>query len=885
MKMNKVLAAFVAAGCAIQTPVFAADSDNDFSLEALLNTGFRASLVKAIDAKREAVIAQDTIVAEDVADFPDLNLAESIQRMPGVAITREGGEGRQISLRGVGPDYSRVQINGMETVTKSTSSMDSRPIFEDRAFDFNVFASEMFSEINILKSYSANLDEGGLGGTVQLRSFRPFDKPGFQSAINVSGGVNDYVDSISPRVVALASNTWGDWGASLTTSYSTRDTQERGFNTYRWRQRSTDNVSDSVDAETRQLINDGELYFSRGNRYTVWENTQDRIGLNGVIQYQPSIDIDIALSGIYGELNNDREEYSISTSGSSSTALGRVEALEWEQRGDHKEVVYGEYSDVNLRTEARHDIADTTYKQLVLDGTWQATEDLKLYGLWGYSDSEMNQPQRDKVYLITRAPAAVTTDFRNGFYGDISYGIDTSDRDLFRVQDIDIREDYGKHTFRNYKLEATYDINDEHQVEVGYNQKKFNVSIRTFRDENYISRRETPLNNGVLDATEALTSVYGESADADWLVGNNAAAIEYYGVNTDLLNPDYRGDTLEEDTTAMYVQYNYDNQILGFPVRANAGLRHYDTDVISGGGFYGYIEQSGSYSGTLPTFNVAVDVTNDLVWRASISENIGRQPLNDTRLRGGLSVNDRWFSVGGSAQTKPYEADNLETSLEWYFSDVGYAAIAYFKRDITGFTTSVETEVPFSETGLPLDILPDDQDGNTIYRYRRPIGTEDASISGIEVSAQSDFFFLPAPFDRMGFVANVTMADGDATYANVQGTGETVSKTFPGLSELSGNLTVYYEGEGWGARVAAAYRDDYISRVEAGLRDEDERGFHSTLYIDASASYQVSDNLKLSLEIINLTNEKEEQYSDSNDRPYNITTSGTNYFVGFTYQY
>ena len=127
-----------------------------YSLEELLNLKVRLSLKKALEIKRDALISKDTIVSEDIADFVDLNVAEAIQRMPGVAITREAGEGRRISLRGVGANFTRVKINGMETLTTSSSPMDSRNTLDhDRAFDFNVLVAEMFSQIDICLLYTS----------------------------------------------------------------------------------------------------------------------------------------------------------------------------------------------------------------------------------------------------------------------------------------------------------------------------------------------------------------------------------------------------------------------------------------------------------------------------------------------------------------------------------------------------------------------------------------------------------------------------------------------------------------------------------------------------------------------------------------------------------
>ncbi len=138
-------------------------------MDEVVVTGYRKSLMEARDLKKDAIILKDVIVAEDIAKFPELNLAESLQRLPGVQITREAGEGREIALRGLGPDFTRVQLNGMEVLGNDDSAMDSRgQRSRDRAFDFNIFASELFSKVEVEKTFQASQNEGGMAGTVGL---------------------------------------------------------------------------------------------------------------------------------------------------------------------------------------------------------------------------------------------------------------------------------------------------------------------------------------------------------------------------------------------------------------------------------------------------------------------------------------------------------------------------------------------------------------------------------------------------------------------------------------------------------------------------------------------------------------------------------------------
>src|SRR6185369_17604349 len=211
--------------CSTAAAVFAqANPPTPESLEEVVVTGYRQSLSVALDSKRASTDAIDAIVAEDIADFPDLNLAESIQRVPGVSIARDGGEGRQVSVRGLGPQFTRVRINGMEAMSANGGTDAAGGTNRDRSFDFNTFASELFNAVTIRKSSSAEVEEGSLGATVDLRSARPFDYQGFTVVTSVQGSYNDIDDDVNPRGALLISNTWADgkFGALLSAAYTKR---------------------------------------------------------------------------------------------------------------------------------------------------------------------------------------------------------------------------------------------------------------------------------------------------------------------------------------------------------------------------------------------------------------------------------------------------------------------------------------------------------------------------------------------------------------------------------------------------------------------------------------------------------------------------------------
>ena len=876
--------------CAVNANVNKKDNDiYHLPLEQLLElTIYRASLEKATQIKLNAVNVQDSIVAEDIADFPDLNLAEAIQRMPGVAITREGNEGRQISLRGIGPDFSRVQINGMEVMAKTSSPMDSRrAVTSDRSFDFNIFSSDMFSQIDIYKSYYAKLDEGGIGGTVGLLTPKPFDHDKPVLGVSVFAGSNTLTSDTSPRITTLLSNTWGRFGSLLSISYSERDIVERGYNTFRWRQRSTTNYSDTLAPELAQDLENGELWFARGNRYSVWENTQERIGANLALQFKPNDKASLGLTLFHVELNNDRNEWHLDTLGSSNTALGRVEDLEIRELNGHKEVIYGEFSELTLRTESRIDQADTEFQQYVFDLDWQLTDKLKLTGLLGWAKSDFDQPVSDKVYYQTREPAGIITDFRsNRFYPTHTYSVDTTDPSLWRVRELDLREDRIVDEFDNWQLDFQYDFSDSNNLQFGLNDKKYTNSYAKWTNDNFISSQSVPLNSDSLDLTPFLIR-YNGSADANWLAADVVTAQRFYGIDTQLDRSNFGDKGLIEDTMAAYLQYNHEYHFMGREIRSNIGVRFFQTDVTMKANVNGQnISATSSYSDVLPSFNFLAKLTESIGWRVNVSKNISRAELGEQALEVSLDTENQIVEADDSnVNLKPFESLSFETSLEYYLGENGFVSLTFFQHNIKNFTETITSIEPYSVTGLPESLLADGQSINTSFEYSRLENTQDEKIMGLELTLNQSFYSLPEPFKYFGVLSNLTLVDGNAVYNDVQGTGESVTKKFIGLSEVSGNFSLYYERGKWGGALLGAYRDDYISRVSSGNRDEDERGFHSTFNMDMKVYYSISENLRVSVEGTNLTGEREEQYSDSNDRPYNITESGTTYYIGMSYKF
>nr|WP_295106499.1 TonB-dependent receptor [uncultured Caulobacter sp.] len=231
-------AALIAAGgLAIATPVLAQTTppaaDQAETVTEVVVTGYRASVASALETKRRANDMQDTIKAEDIGKFPDANLAESLQRLPGVSIDRDNGEGRRISIRGLGPDFSRVRLNGLEALSTSGGNDSGSTPNRSRGFDFNAFASELFSQLTVRKTASAEVDEGSLGATVDLSTGRPLDYKGRKLSLSVQDGYYENGKRHNPRLAGLIADQWdtgiGRFGLAVSGVYNKARRSSDGY--------------------------------------------------------------------------------------------------------------------------------------------------------------------------------------------------------------------------------------------------------------------------------------------------------------------------------------------------------------------------------------------------------------------------------------------------------------------------------------------------------------------------------------------------------------------------------------------------------------------------------------------------------------------------------
>ena len=875
--MKTTLALSVLSGLTGMTPVMAQQAPAaDDSLEVIEVTSFRRSLIQAKDLKKDAIISRDTILAEDIADFPDLNLADSLQRVPGVTITREGGEGRQISLRGLGPDFTRVQVNGMEAMGTSASPMDARGgVSRTRGFDFNVFASELFNRIDISKTYSADQEEGGIGGTVGLFTAKPFDYDGFKSALSVRGGYNSNSEETDPRMAGLISNTWDKFGALVSVAYSQRHTAEYGTNTTRWRREGGKTAADPANTDLQADLDSGELWFPRGHRFSRWNNTQDRLGITAAFQYKPSDSLSFTLDIMHAELENNTDEHHSAVKDNSV-----VSDLIWEENNGQKEVVYAMYEDATWRNENSRRYNESVFDQYTLTMDWTITPALYATAVIGTSSSDFDQPEVIKSNIHAKRIVDIATDFRQDrFYGiSSSPDFDTTQIDGYEMKDIYLQEDYITNDFDTAKVDFTYLLGDTGELQFGVNYKKFENSAWQLTQSN--AQNIAPQNTGITALNDALVNVYNEHPDTNWLQGDLDALLNFYGLtgyqidDSGLTQNDKSPVT--EETLAMYVQYGWETELAGKPLLVSAGLRYFETDITAAGISSGVaIETTRSYSDVLPTLNVVYELQDNILWRAAASKNITRPSL------GSLSYNASVSQTSGEAITsvtmgnpmlEPFESLNLDTALEWYFDEVGYAAAAIFYKDIDNFIVDV------NGIGMALNDLPLTLPVNQVTEFVIPqdlylneinitVNGNKASVIGLELSYNQYFE------NGLFIQSNATILDSEAT---LDGSIRQGKVALPDQADTTFNLVFGWESETFSARLIGNVRSEVLEQIgscpiTADLNDPKSCKIWGDQYQDSVKSldfklqYDITEYAQLYFDAINLTEESDLRYFQGNE--------------------
>lgn len=876
---------------------YAQEASAENTLEEVVVTGFKGSLKSSANAKREATGVVDAIYAEDLADFPDNNLAESLQRIPGVAISRAGGEGQQITVRGLGPDFTRVRINGMESMSSTGGTDAIGGNNRGRGFDFNTFSSDLFSDLAVTKTNSAAGEEGSLGATVDLRTNRPMELDDFVLSIGGNINYNDKSEKVDPKVAFMVSKQFSDsFGALLSVSYADRNITDEGNSTVRWD--VYDAGSYRGDAAAAELTEINSAFHPRIPRYDSYKHEITRTGVVATFQWLPTDATDIVLDVLYSKHDATRNEIFMQGVGNSSSAYAGYNFTDYEIEGNS--LVYAAISNADAQVENRFDELSTDFQQVTLTAAHEFTDRLRMNVFLGSSSSEFSNPVQNTI--IARANGVgMTWDYR-GDSADtlLTWGDDAYTESSYELTGIRQRPQGTNNEFTNFTADLEFDFNDSVTLKAG-------VGSKSFKFDTYQSRyADGEGAKGISIDGKMFAYDSGLGDGQAWLVPDRAPFIELGMLsNSGDFELDPRTNDIyavEEDTSSFFTQVDFNTELGEMPFSGDFGFRYFSTDQASTGWFDAdgdgvdtqeWVEHS--YDDILPAMNLRLEAMEDVIFRFSVSEGITRGGLSSLRADQGVSVNGSSYTItGGNPFLEPTKATSYDAGIELYMTDTSLMSMTVFKKEIGSHVQRLRDQKTPAELGIPASEVdaqcsnaaqsPTDCNVNALFDRSVPLNGPGGDLHGFEWQLQGDFGAFGDAWANVGYITNYTYVKTEVAYLNEFGAVDVIAN-LTDLSEVTKSATLYYENDVFSARIAVVDRSDYLTDPR-GRNSNNQHGTYGTSNVDFSSSYQFNDNLKFNFDISNLTNQGDDQWVDREDKRLSYYhETGTQFSLGAQYKF
>jgi len=883
-----------------ETVTAAAEADSE--VENIIVTGtYRRSLEQAVDLKRKNIGFSDSIVATDVANFPEQNLAEALQRIPGVTIERNRGLGRRVMVRGLPGDFTFVTINKLATASGSGG----------RDVEFDIFASEIIQQVTVQKSPTAADEEGGIAGSVNISTARPFDYSGPKLVASVESAYNSISEKRDPKISFLASKTWGSWGAlaSFSTAQRTNRTDSNSGINFRPLSRflsATDGRGDQAAAvlerdagiivknrKDKQEVD--RLIFQDKVGDRVYVNDQDQWGATLSLQYKPSSRFNLAFDAMIGSYDTNEDEYDIAAYSASS--ISTLETIH-----DYDDTTLADYGMVVLRdvsyTATQHEMLGkeylnrTDYSQFGTELNWRG-EDWTLHALAGYSGAEKTLDYANLKH-VAYAPSRTRWTSRGGetipsansggfdmYNSPESYYFEAYETTYEGIKDdkYAAQVDYTRHfsfdsfpALTSVQLGARYtDKTKERQYGALNIQGPEAGSSAWFKTRKLTESELTPIGDLVPGGDYS-------ARDLNWSQVSNDYArrtFRYDGFVTPFDPGQYY--EVSEQVFSAYAMADLNFDIGYVPVSVNGGVRYVDTSVTSAGyhqiqnddGSSGYtaapVSSDGSYRKLLPSLNFTAEVLPDLILRGAASETLMRPALTDLAYKRTANWNSFSFT-DGNPNLKPTFAKQWEIGLEKYLPEGGLLSISYFNKKIEGVVRQALTGVVRDVTKLNANGT---LDGVYDFDVYQPVNAEGSyDVNGVELVAVVPFGLIYAPLKGFGINANYTLLDSSLS-------GQSALDGIPtppiGLADSTYNVTLYYENDRFDARLSYNYKDKYVEAIGYEMYPIWRDGYGQ---LDISASYDLTDHVQVSFEGINMTNEATTGYTMDPSFPTMYELSG-----------
>ncbi|WP_447761220.1 TonB-dependent receptor [Sphingopyxis panaciterrae] len=848
--------------------------------EEIVVTGYRGSITQSIEAKRDLSVIADVVTAEDIGKFPDKNVAEALQRVPGIVVNREFGEGERVSLRGTAPNLTKTLLNGHSVATADWFILDQ--VASTRSFNYLTLPAEIVGRLEVYKSPQADVEEGGVGGTINVITRNPLDLDPLTVSASLQGAYSDLSDKLDPQASGLISwkNADETFGVLVGAIYQKRRTRRDGLEIFGYRSFPVG----GEDALVPTLIGS-----------TLFEQERERYGANIGIQFRPSDELEINVTGLYSRFNADNFNQNYIAWGEQALGGGGTITNAVIKDGV---AVAGDIASANGGTTGFGVVYDAIDRQAVaktvsadFDLTYRPTDTLSVHFKAGWTKA--NGDTSNENFMEFAGPGSFSYDLRSGV-PEVSFGNPDP------LNPAGIRPDFGRiQSVTNDDEEKYFYLDVEKQVEWGpLTAVKFGVK---YTDHDRVAERFAT-NGGVFTpglrcngvACTAADFATGGGMPGDFL--DNIAApgtlTDYWRVDPAKLRAIY-GAATSPGTDQFLVPGNAYSinekayggyglaKFAGEGWRGNVGVRVVRTDQTSKGfiiggtdpeftnPFGGFTPATAkrSYTDVLPSVNLSVDLSPTVVMRFGAGKTVTRPDFVD--ITPGVDLNGTLLTGrGGDPNLNPYRANQYDLSVEWYPDRETIVALALFYKDIQSYivnTTSTEilpgVFVPGSEPAGCVPAAGSNPDlFDCPYQINRRSNGTGGRNQGFEIQASRPIW------GGFGAVVNYTYSDAQANNGD----------PIPGNSKHSLNLTGYYENDLLSARLSYNYRSKFFIDIDRSA-PLNQAALSS---LDASVSVNLTDNIALTADAVNLTNESIEQYSGTRARPRAIYDNGRQFYFG-----
>lgn len=844
-------------------------------LQVFVVTGVRASLTSAQEIKRERLEIVDSIVASDINKLPDYNVTDALQRITGIQILRDRGEGAGITIRGLG--QTATIMNGRETFTAGHNATGAA----SRTIDFADVPAEMVAGINVYKTSSADHIEGGIGGLIDMYTRRPFDFAGFQGVASVRAIYGDIVKQTKAQYSVFLSDRFkftggGELGALVNLTY-----QERA-----WRE---DQLSTGTPSARTDIIAGQTVNVQNSLTENAVFGTRERTGMTGVVQWRPNHRLEIYAEANYTKFDTLQDTHQFGVSASAFTFVPGSAVLA-PGTSDLQKITWTNAT-VSVLSFAR-DTHDWT-KQYGAGFIWRGSA-LTLKFDASFTDSYNDLYFAGPFFATTAAQFA--QDLSTRIPSLTVTGTDLTDPNNYAYTGIAYRYRPFFGDLGAYTLDGTYKLDNGvlHTLSAGLRHADRNATNKPgliFADFNYAANARPPATSfpnlvrnsnpfgffpgaGSPRVTNFMTGVLDAARD---IVPYRAL----FGISTPL--PSSASPLtlweINEITDAAYLMGKF--KATAFPLEGNVGVRYVRTEEkVSGTRTVpatlttpqttAPINVAPTYNNVLPSLNTRYTLADGFFVKFSASKTVTRPAFGQlspslTLVPNPITPANNSGSAG-NPDLRPIKSVNYDLALEKYFNPGTSVYVTIFKKKVDGFIVSSGATENY-----------DGQD----YLITRPRNANPATIQGFELGYTQFFDFLPGALRGLGVQANYTFIDSETPNATLA-----ANTPLPNLSKHSYNVIAMYETRKVSARIAYNWRDKFLSG-QANITNVGRIPFYTKAYgwLDASLNYQLTEGFSVGLEGTNLLKTKRESYFGVPTRPQNIFVNDRQVAATATYRF